>query len=59
MNALRSGLGLIAALALAGPAAAADFYGMLPARDLSPFGFLRLDMRPTHAALPDTGRWSF
>src|SRR3982751_1262031 len=51
--------GLIAALVLlAGPAAGADFYGMLPARDLSPFGFLRLDMRPTHAALTEPGRWS-
>jgi uncharacterized protein DUF3187 len=40
------------------PAAGADLYGMLPARDLSPFGFLRLDMRPTQAVLPDTGRWS-
>ena len=28
---------------------------MLPARDLSPFGFLRLDMRPTHAVLPEAG----
>jgi hypothetical protein len=25
------------------------FYGMLRERDLSPFGFLRLDMRPAHA----------
>ncbi len=25
------------------------FYGMLRSRDLSPFGFLRLDMRPAHA----------
>jgi hypothetical protein len=59
MNRWRLGLGLIASLLLAAaPAAAADFYGMLPARDLSPFGFLRLDMRPTHAALPEAGNWS-
>jgi hypothetical protein len=59
MNARRSGLGLVAMLALAAaPAMGADFYGMLPSRDLSPFGFLRLDMRPTHAALPEEGRWS-
>ena len=60
MKVWRLGLGLVAMVALAvAPAAAADLYGMLPARDLSPFGFLRLDMRPTHAALPETGRWSF
>ena len=60
MKAWRLGLALVAMVALAvTPAAAADLYGMLPARDLSPFGFLRLDMRPTHAALPETGRWSF
>ena len=53
-------LGLAAALTLAAaPASATDFYGMLPARDLSPFGFLRLDMRPTHAALTEPGKWSF
>src|SRR5688572_1738138 len=59
MNRWGLGSGLIATLLLAAvPAAAADFYGMLPARDLSPFGFLRLDMRPTHAALPEAGNWS-
>ena len=38
--------------AFAMPAAArrrASFYGMLRSRDLTPFGFLRLDMRPAHA----------
>src|SRR5687768_5830048 len=40
---------------LATPAVAQDgsgdgrFYGMLRSRDLTPFGFLRLDMRPAHA----------
>jgi hypothetical protein len=31
------------------PAASGRFYGMLRERDLTPFGFLRLDMRPAHA----------
>jgi len=30
-------------------AASGRFYGMLRERDLTPFGFLRLDMRPAHA----------
>jgi hypothetical protein len=60
MNAWRLSLGLVAMLTLAvAPATGADFYGMLPARDLSPFGFLRLDMRPMHATLPEAGNWSF
>ena len=60
MKAWRLIWGLVAVLTLAAkPASSADFYGMLPARDLSPFGFLRLDMRPTHAALPESGNWSF
>lgn len=38
-------------LSLAAPAALADsgdadFFGLLRARDITPFGFLRLDMRP-------------
>jgi hypothetical protein len=38
-------------VALAPPAFAEGgrFYGMLRERDLTPFGFLRLDMRPAHA----------
>jgi hypothetical protein len=44
---------------LAGPglAAAADsaFYGLLRERDLTPFGFLRLDMRPAHAVSIERG----
>jgi hypothetical protein len=37
--------------AFAGTVSAEDaqFYGMLRSRDLTPFGFLRLDMRPAHA----------
>jgi hypothetical protein len=40
-----------AGLAAPAPARAEDgrFYGMLRERDLTPFGFLRLDMRPAHA----------
>jgi hypothetical protein len=39
-------------IALAIPAHADEhgaFYRMLRSRDLTPFGFLRLDMRPAHA----------
>jgi hypothetical protein len=51
---------IVALLTLAvTPAAGADFYGMLPARDLSTFGFLRLDMRPTQSELAPPGSWSF
>ena len=42
-------------------AAAADdgsFYGLLRMRDLSPFGFLRLDMRPAHAVSIEPGSWA-
>ena len=44
---------LATALWLASPTAQAQepgrFYGMLRSRDLTPFGLLRLDMRPAHA----------
>jgi hypothetical protein len=41
---------LFASCGLAGIAQAEGrFYGMLRSRDLTPFGFLRLDMRPAHA----------
>src|SRR5262245_55961457 len=32
-------------------------YGMLRVRDLTPFGFLRLDMRPAHAVSGPPGNW--
>ena len=48
-------LALLALLAV--PASGADFYGMLRARDLTPFGFLRLDMRPAHAVSIEPGSW--
>jgi hypothetical protein len=38
---------------------ASDFYGLLRARDLTPFGFLRLDMRPAHAVSIEPGHWAF
>ena len=36
-----------------------DFYGLLRSRDLTPFGFLRLDMRPAHAVAIEPGTWAF
>ena len=53
-------------LALALPARAQDspppetsgaHYGLLRMRDLTPFGFLRLDMRPAHAVSGPPGNW--
>jgi hypothetical protein len=35
-----------------------NFYGLLRSRDLSPFGFLRLDMRPAHAVAIEPGSWA-
>ena len=58
-------ISIAAACALAQPPpAAADpadgmFYGLLRSRDLSPFGFLRLDMRPAHAVSIEPGTWAF
>src|SRR5688572_32893709 len=53
----------ILCLACAPLAHAADdngqFYGLLRSRDLSPFGFLRLDMRPAHAVAIEPGSWAF
>ncbi len=34
------------------------FYGMLRSRDLTPFGFLRLDMRPAHALSIEPGTFA-
>jgi hypothetical protein len=53
----------IALLSLAAQAASAagadesDYFGLLRARDITPFGFLRLDMRPTHALNIPSGGW--
>jgi hypothetical protein len=53
----------IAAFALLGfsrPSFAADgqFYGLMRERDLTPFGFMRLDMRPAHAVSTEPGSWA-
>lgn len=42
------------------PPAAADndYFGLLRARDLTTFGFLRLDMRPAHAIHAPAGTWA-
>ena len=34
-----------------------SYFGLLRARDLTPFGFLRLDMRPAHAVSSSRGAW--
>jgi hypothetical protein len=51
---------LLAAAAWAAPAAAAEseYLGLLRARDLTTFGFLRLDMRPAHAVHAPEGTWA-
>ena len=48
-------------VALAPPSLAEGgrFYGMLRSRDLTPFGFLRLDMRPAHAVNIETHTFAF
>jgi len=52
----------VLAMACATRAHAADetgqFYGLMRQRDLSPFGFLRLDMRPAHAVSIEPGSWA-
>ena len=54
---------LAAALWLTSPATQAQeagrFYGMLRSRDLTPFGFLRLDMRPAHAVSIEKHTFAF
>jgi hypothetical protein len=50
-------LSLAAHVACAAGADEADFFGLLRARDITPFGFLRLDMRPTHALNIPSGDW--
>ncbi len=55
--------GLLAATllgSLASQARAGDgqFYGLMRERDLTPFGFMRLDMRPAHAVSTEPGSWA-
>lgn len=55
---LRTVVGALALSIVSVPALAAEqgsFYGLLRVRDLSPFGFLRLDMRPAHAIAIEKG----
>jgi len=53
-------LALVAAAAWSAPLAAAEseYLGLLRARDLTTFGFLRLDMRPAHAVHAPAGTWA-
>jgi len=53
-------LAIAAAVACSPAGAAGDtgFYGPLRARDLTPFGFLRLDMRPVLAGFGEPGDWA-
>lgn len=57
----RSGVCLLLAMCACAAASAQDgrFYGMLRTRDLTPFGFLRLDMRPAHAVSIESHSWAF
>jgi hypothetical protein len=51
----------LAALVCGVPVASAEvgqLYGLLRSRDLTPFGFLRLDMRPAHAVSIRSGHWA-
>ncbi|WP_157995413.1 DUF3187 family protein [Peristeroidobacter soli] len=53
---------MLAGLAFGMPIAHAEdgqLYGLLRSRDLTPFGFLRLDMRPAHAVSIEPGNWAF
>jgi len=49
---------LLGAASCAAAQEAGGFYGLLRSRDLSPFGFLRLDMRPAHAVTIERGTWA-
>jgi len=51
----------VAVLGGLGMQATADegqFYGLMRERDLTPFGFMRLDMRPAHAVSTEPGSWA-
>lgn len=48
----------IAATTSVANAADGQFYGLLRSRDLTPFGFLRLDMAPAHAVAIEPGSWA-
>src|SRR5687768_1036879 len=40
------------------PAQEGQFYGLMRERDLTPLGFMRLDMRPAHAVSTEPGSWA-
>jgi hypothetical protein len=50
------GIGLL--LVSQASVAASQFYGLLRSRDLTTFGFLRLDMRPAYAVSIESGSWA-
>src|SRR5258706_715153 len=52
------GSGAAAAEDAAQPAPEYVKFGLLRERDLTPFGFLRLDMRPAHAVWAPPGSWA-
>jgi hypothetical protein len=52
---------LLCALVASVPLGAAEtprFHGLLRARDLTPFGYLRLDFRPGFSSSPERGEWT-
>lgn len=52
-------IAILALTSLPSPAAPApEFHGLLRARDLTPFGYLRLDMRPGFSGTPTRGEWT-
>src|SRR5712691_6169049 len=51
-------LGIEAAVAEDAAQPAYPKFGLLRERDLTPFGFLRLDMRPAHAVWAPPGNWA-
>lgn len=58
---MRYWLAVLVLLLVAAPAAAAEapaFHGLLRGRDLTPFGYLRLDMRPGFSEPSEPGRWT-
>jgi hypothetical protein len=55
--------GLIATIVVLGFASqvqadGGQFYGLMRERDLTPLGFMRLDMRPAHAVSTEPGSWA-
>jgi hypothetical protein len=58
---IRKWLAFLVLLITSSPLIAATdpaFFGLLRARDLTPFGYLRLDMRPGFPGSPTPGKWT-